>query len=773
MSLSSTERYNAIRSVWPDAPAHLMPAATVLAEIINQRPALPWATAAQTVELDASSAAQLSCNAKELCSVAPEEGGRYRLFVGPRSAAIAHALRLADDYAHYAKHPGEILRIGIDIETYSSVSLADCGLYRYTEAPDFEILLFAYSINGGPAHICDFASGERLPEHIAATLTDPAVIKTAFNAAFERVCLSRWLARQMGAQHNARYLDPAQWRCTMVLCASLGLPMSLAGAGSALNLRAQKMHEGANLISYFSVPCRATKANGGRTRNLPEHAPEKWAMFRRYCQRDVDVEQEVLRRCMAIKKATGYRYEEWGDWAIDQRINDRGVLIDRVLAESAVAMDEEHRANLKAEAQALTGLDNPNSRAQLIGYLGGRGCKTETLRKADVPELLASTTDENVARVLSIRQELAKTSNAKYPAMVGCCCEDDRVRGLLQYYGTRTGRWAGRLVQVQNLPQNHLSDLDTARAIARTGDLSMMSMCFDNVPDTLSQLIRTAFVAPEGRAFVVCDFSAIEARVLAWVAGEQWVLDTFRRGGDIYCATASKMFGVPVEKHGENGHLRQKGKVATLALGYGGGVEALRAMGGARMGLTDEEMADTVALWRSANPRIVRLWQRIERALWAVWEDGGGEVEINVGIRIGYNAETRFAYISLPSGRRIYYPELERTENRFGRPSLSYMGINQTTRKWERLETYSGKLTENLIQAIARDCLMVVIRRCAEREDLPIVFHVHDEIVTEAPAQTAGQHLEDIQCLFAEPAPWAKGLPLNGAGFVTPYYKKD
>lgn len=763
-TISAHKASEIIRRIRPETTDTQIPAILMVCELILRDPDRDWRMRSQPVKISDEDFQMISDSKTYLIFREENREGVMEtlLFPGPQGVEIAEAIREAEDFAYYEAHPEEIKLLGIDIETYSSNDLGSGGVYKYVEADDFTILLFCYSINGGPTHMTDLASGERHPPMIERALTHPGIIKTAFNAAFERICIGR---------HFGIHLDRTQWRCTMVLCATLGLPMSLALAGQALGLRDQKMEEGKALIRYFSVPCKPTKVNGGRTRNLPEHAPEKWATFKRYCRRDVEVEQNILKRCRAIKRRTGNTYVEWPDWHLDQKINDRGVLIDMTFVENAIRMDETYKAQLMEEAQDLTGLSNPNSRTQLISFLNDNGGSVETLRKADVPDLIKSSKNETVRRVLELRQELSKTSTAKYPAMKACVCKDGRVHGLIQHYGSRTGRWAGRLVQVQNLPQNHIDDLELARDIVRRGDLDLATICYGNVPDTLSQLIRTAFVAPEGKTFVVCDFSAIEARVIAWVAGETWVLDTFRQGGDIYCATASKMFGVPVEKHGQNAHLRQKGKVATLALGYGGGIEALRKMGGERMGLTDKEMQEIVVKWRNADKKIARFWSTIERAMWTAFDEGG-EVKINQGIAVSYDEGTKFASVTLPSGRRIYYPHLAKTENRFGNDSLSFMGQNQTTKKWEQIETYGGKLTENIVQAIARDCLMEIIRRC-ESQGFPIVFHVHDEVVCEVPVEIADSKLKRLQKIFAAPPAWAKDLPLNGAGYITPFYKKD
>ena len=648
--------------------------------------------------------------------------------------------------------------LGIDIETYSSNDLVNCGVYKYVEAPDFTILLFAYAIDGGPVKCVDLASGETLPNEVLAALTDRDVIKTAFNAAFERICISVYF-------FGGKLLDPAQWRCTMVLAARMGLPLSLQQCGEVLHLSEGKMKEGGPLIRYFSVPAPKT----GK-RHLPDDAPDKWATFKAYNIRDVEVEQAILKKVRRLKPAA---FDE-ELYVADQEINDRGVMIDRVLVDAAARFDEEYKAELLKEAQALTGMENPNSPAQIKEWLHKvTGFSVQSLNKKNLDDL-----DKQLIywpkaqKVLGIRREMGKTSNKKYVAMQKCVCSDGRIHGLLQFCGAaRTGRWAGRLVQVQNLPQNHLESLDYARNLVRNGDLEEFEMNYDNVTFVLSELIRTAFIASPGHTFHVCDFSAIECRVIAWLAGEQWVLDVFRKGGDIYCAAASQMFGKPVEKHGRNAELRQKGKIATLALGYGGGVSALEAMGGDRLGLSESEEKQIVALWRKSNPRIVKMWAVIEKAAMTAIKTGQNVTvyrNIVIGKRWG------MLTITLPSGRTICYPRAEvGTEYNDGwrgdHEIIEYEGLNQTTKKWGKVRTYGGKLTENIVQAIARDILGVVILR-ARAKSLNVVFHIHDEIVVEA---TPDQTLEDVEELFSAPIDWCKDLPLKGAGYTTPYYLKD
>lgn len=644
--------------------------------------------------------------------------------------------------------------LGIDIETYSSYDLKSCGVYRYVEAPDWAILLFAYAVDGGPVQCVDLASGETLPEDVLAALTDPAVVKTAYNATFERVNLGKYLGIR---------LDPAQWRCTMVRAARLGLPLPLGQCGEVLRLEAGKMKEGAALIRYFSLP-------GKNGRHYPADAPERWATFKAYNIRDVEVEQAILAK---VRRLEVPAFDDQL-YIADQEINDRGVLIDRQLVANAERFDTEYKALLAHQAKTLTGLDNPNSPAQLKRYLlETTGSEVETLNKktlTDLKDQLAEYPDAQ--ELIELRQDMAKTSSKKYTAMLKCVCDDGRIHGLLQFYGAaRTGRWAGRLVQVQNLPQNHLASLDYARSLVKRGDLEEFTDNYSNPTHVLSELIRTAFIAAPGHTFHVCDFSAIEARVIAWLAGENWVLDVFREGGDIYCRTASKMFGVPVEKHGANAELRQKGKIAVLALGYGGGVSALEAMGGARLGLSEDEEKEIVQLWRKSNQNITQLWQTLEAAAIKAIETGES-VRVNRGIEVG--RQWGMLTITLPSGRTLCYPRasigIERNDGwRGDHEIIEYEGTNQTTKKWGKIRTYGGKLTENVVQAIARDILGVVILRAREA-GLPVVFHIHDEIVVEAqPSQT----LEQVEALFSKPIEWCRDLPLKGAGYTTPYYLKD
>ena len=660
------------------------------------------------------------------------------------------------------------MRLHVDIETYSPVSIADCGNYKYAMHPDFRILMAAYAFDDEPVSIVDLASGETMPARLLNALVDPDIVKVAHNAVFERVCFTMML-RSQGLIPAGDWLDADEWDCTMIRCARAGLPLSLAGAGEALGLQEQKMKEGKALIKKFCTPQKAGALVGDRI--LPADDPQGWETFKAYCIRDVEVERQIDKNLswVTVPDSERWLYEA------DQNINDRGVLIDVMMASQAARMEAMMKAALMKEARELTGLSNPNSVTQLRIWLEGRlGEEVAKLRKTDVMDIAEATVDPVVRRVMEIRQQAAKTSNAKYPAMLDAACEDGRARGLLQFYGTRTGRWAGRLVQLQNLPQNHLPfpELDFARSLVREGDYATLQMCFGNVNDTLSQLIRTALVAPEGKTFVVCDFSAIEARVLAWLAGEQWVLDTFREGGDIYCATASQMFHVPVEKHGQNAELRQKGKIAALALGYGGGVGALDQMGGKRLGMSEDEEAETVKRWRAANPAIVRFWKAVEVNAIGVLTYEGYESDPSLPVSFRKAPDGTTLLCRLPSGRDIAWPEAQTTVNRFGSTSIKYRGVDQQTNKWTWLETYGGKLTENITQAVARDCLGEVLTEL-DTYGHRVVFHVHDEVIVETGKEHAEKDLETVKKFFAEAPKWAKDLPLKGAGYITDYYLKD
>ena len=643
--------------------------------------------------------------------------------------------------------------LSIDLETYSSADISKSGVYRYCEAPDFKILLFAYSADGASVQSVDLTRGETLPEEIRAALEDPTVTKWAFNASFERICLSRWLGLPSGT-----YLDPSQWRCSMVWSAYLGLPLSLAGVGAVLKLEKQKLEAGRDLIRYFCQPCAPTKANGGRMRNRPEDAPEKWALFKSYNLRDVETELAIQQKLARFPVPDFV----WDEYHLDQEINDRGIRLDLSLVENAIRMDTLSREELTGQMQRLTILENPNSVKQLKTWLTERGLEVESLGKKEVSALLRDAPPE-LAEVLLLRRQLAKNSVRKYQAMQNCVCADGRVHGMFMFYGAnRTGRFSGRLVQLQNLPQNHMSDLEQARALVRKGDYDTLQMLYDSVPDVLSELIRTAFVPYDGGKFIVADFSAIEARVIAWLAGEQWRLDVFKNGGDIYCASASQMFHVPVVKHGINGHLRQKGKIAELALGYGGSVGALKAMGALEMGLSEAELKPLVDAWRSSNPNIVRLWWEVDEAVKETISDKAASE--THGIRFEY--ESGFLFITLPSGRRLAYVKPRIEENRFGGESVTYEGVGGT-KKWERLESYGPKFVENIVQAVSRDILchaMKTLRCCS------IVAHVHDELIIEADTAVS---LDAVCEQMSRTPPWAKGLILRADGYETQFYKKD
>lgn len=639
--------------------------------------------------------------------------------------------------------------LSIDIETYSSVNLQKAGVYKYAESLDFDILLFGYSVDGGAVHVIDLACGEKIPAEIVDALSDESVTKWAFNAQFERVCLSNYLDT---------WLSPDSWHCTMVWSATLGLPLSLEGVGAVLGLEKQKLTEGKNLIKYFCVPCAPTKTNGGRTRNLPQHDMEKWEQFKAYNLRDVETEMSIQ------KKLSRFTVPDfiWDEYHLDQEINDRGIGLDMTLVEQAIAIDSISRKNLTQQIQNLTDLDNPNSVAQMKGWLSDNGLEMDTLGKKAVAETL-KTAPKHLADVLSLRQQLAKSSVKKFTAMRTAVCKDSKAREMFQYYGAnRTGRFAGRIIQLQNLPQNHMSDLADARALVRSGNYDALELLYDDIPDTLSQLIRTAFVPQDGRKFIVADFSAIEARVLAWLAGEKWRMQVFADGKDIYCSSASQMFGVPVEKHGINGHLRQKGKIAELALGYGGSVGALKSMGALEMGLTEEELQPLVNAWRNANPMITVLWWDIDRAVkTTVREHIPTEV---AGLKFTY--ESGFLFMKFPSGRRLAYVKPRMGINQFGSESVTYEGVG-ATKKWERLESYGPKFCENAIQAIARDILMYAmqtLRNCS------IVAHVHDELIIEADRRMS---LSAVCEQMGRTPPWAKGLLLRADGYECDFYKKD
>lgn len=641
----------------------------------------------------------------------------------------------------------------IDIETFSSVNLAKSGVYRYVESPDFEILLFGYSVDGGEVKVIDLASGETLPKEIHDALEDEAVTKWAFNAQFERICLSRFLGYPTG-----EYLDPEGWKCSMVWSAYMGLPLSLEGVGAVLGLEKQKLTEGKDLIRYFCVPCSPTKTNGGRTRNLPEHDMEKWNRFKAYNIRDVEAEMQIQERLVKFPVPDSV----WDEYHLDQEINDRGILVDMPFVEQCIEIDRVSRDSLTAAMQELTELDNPNSVVQMKGWLADNGLETDTLGKKAVAALMKEAPD-HLAEVLALRQQLAKSSVKKYQAMQNSVCADNRVRGMFQFYGAnRTGRFAGRLVQLQNLPQNHMSDLAEARGLVRCGDYDALDLLYDDIPDTLSQLIRTAFIPTVNKTFIVADFSAIEARVIAWFAGEAWRSEVFKNGGDIYCASASQMFGVPVEKHGVNGHLRQKGKIAELALGYGGSVGALKAMGALEMGLTEEELPDLVSAWRQSNPNIVRFWWDVDSAV----KKAIKEKTTQATHGISFCCRSGMLFIQLPSGRVLSYVKPRMGENKFGGESVTYEGVGGT-KKWERLESYGPKFVENIVQATSRDILMYAMQtlRCCS-----IVAHVHDEVIIEADPRMS---LEAVCEQMARVPAWAEGLLLRADGYTCNYYKKD
>lgn len=656
--------------------------------------------------------------------------------------------------------------LSIDLETYSDVDLKKSGVYRYAESPNFEILLFAYSVDNGPVIVIDIAQGECVPDDILAALSDDTVTKWAYNASFERVCLSYWLKKNYSEHFYSysipedtvgNYLDPASWKCSRIWGAYMGLPLSLEGIGAVLKLSDQKMKEGKNLIKYFCTLCKATKVNGGRTRNLPEHDLEKWATFKSYNKRDVEVE-------LAIKeRLTKYPVPDfiWDEYHLDQEINDRGIGVDMQLVANAIDIDAKTKQALLHQMQKKTGLENPNSVQQMKTWLSERGIETESLDKKAVKGLLPDV-DKGVAEVLSCRQQLAKSSVSKYAAMSNMVCADSRARGCFMFYGAnRSGRWAGRGIQLQNLPQNHMADLEEARNLVRDGNFTALELLYDNVPEVLSELIRTAFVPKPGYKYIVSDFSAIEARVLSFLAGEQWRMDVFKEGKDIYCASASQMFKVPVEKHGINGHLRQKGKIAELALGYGGSVGALKSMGALDMGLTESELQPLVDAWRTSNQYITSFWWAIDAAVkQAVIYKTRTETH---GFHIYYQGGMLF--IDLPSGRRLCYVKPRMGVNQFGSDSVTYEGIN--TGKWTRIESYGPKFVENIVQAVSRDILAYAMRTLSHCQ---IVGHVHDELIIEC---SPGVSMEELCKQMGRTPPWINGLLLRADGYECKFYKKD
>lgn len=657
--------------------------------------------------------------------------------------------------------------LSIDLETYSDVDLKKCGVYKYAESPNFEILLFGVSVDGGEVIVYDLASGDTIPEEILKALSDDSVAKWAYNASFERICLSVWLHRNYPQYFSSysiegdtvgNYLDPCAWRCSLVWGAYMGLPLSLEGIGAVLKLGNQKMAEGKALIRYFCAPCKPTKANGGRTRNLPEHDPVKWSTFIAYNKRDVEVEVAIQQKLSKFPVPDFL----WDEYHLDQEINDRGIQLDMVLVNQAIAVDDRSREELSAKMKELTSLENPNSVQQMKEWLTAHGPEVDSLDKKAVKELL-KTAPPKLAEVLELRRQLAKSSVKKYQAMQNAVCADGRARGMFQFYGAnRSGRWAGRLIQLQNLPQNHMAHLEDARNLVRSGDYSMLSMLYDSVPEVLSELIRTAFVPKEGYKFIVADFSAIEARVLSFLADESWRIKVFENNGDIYCASASAMFHVPVEKHGQNAHLRQKGKIAELALGYGGSVGALKSMGALDMGLAEEELQPLVDAWRTSNPNIVQFWWDVDSAVKTTVKQ---RLDIEThGVQFKYRSGMLF--IQLPSGRRLCYVKPKMGTNRFGGESVTYEGVGGT-KKWERIESYGPKFVENIVQAISRDILMYAMQtlsRCF------ICGHIHDELIIEC---SMGVSMDAVCEQMGRTPPWIPGLKLRADGYETMFYKKD
>lgn len=662
--------------------------------------------------------------------------------------------------------PEVIKKLSIDLETYSNVPIK-YGVYPYAESPDAEILLFGYSINDEPVIVVDVANGEKIPDYILKALTDDSVIKWAFNASFERIFLSYWLKRNYPEYFESysipedsvgNYLDPSSWRCSMIWSAYMGLPLSLEGVGAVLGLEEQKLKEGKDLIRYFCVPCKPTKVNGGRTRNMPSDAPDKWELFKKYNKRDVEVEMSIQQKLSRFPVPDSV----WDEYHIDQEINDRGILLDMDVVTNAIKFDTFSKARLMGTLKDKTELENPNSVTQMKDWLISKGVETDSLDKKAVIELL-KTVPSDVADVLKLRQQLAKSSVKKYQAMQNSVCADGRARGMFQFYGAnRSGRWAGRIIQLQNLPQNHMTDLEDARDIVKSGDYELMNMLYDDVPDALSQLIRTAFIPKQGYKFCVSDFSAIEARVIAFLAKENWRMKVFKENGDIYCASASAMFHVPVEKHGVNGHLRQKGKIAELALGYGGSVGALTAMGALDMGLSEDELQPLVDSWRASNPNIVQFWWDVDRCVkTAIKQRTATETH---GIRFIY--QSGMLFIALPSGRRLCYVKPKIGENKFGGESVTYEGVG-TNKRWERIESYGPKFVENIVQAISRDILchaMCTLSHCF------IVGHVHDELIIETPMDA---DLTAICEQMGRTPKWIDGLLLRADGYETAFYKKD
>ncbi|MGI5873448.1 MAG: DNA polymerase [Bacillota bacterium] len=661
----------------------------------------------------------------------------------------------------------EIKNLSLDLETKSSVDIGKSGAYKYAESPDFAILLFGVSINHGPITVYDLACGDSVPEEIIAALSDDRVTKWAYNASFERVCLSVWLRRNYPQHFRSysipgdpvqNYLDPASWKCTLVWAAYNGLPLGLEKVGAVLGFEEQKLKEGKDLIKYFCCPCKPTKSNGGRTWNLPHHAPEKWELFKKYNERDVQVEMQIQERLK------NYPVPDfvWDEYHLDQQINDRGIMIDQGMVREALRIDELSKTDLTARMQKKTGLDNPNSVIQMKDYLAENGMEVESLGKKDVAAMI-KTAPEDLAEVLSLRLQLAKSSVRKYQAMQNAVCVDGRCHGMFQFYGAnRSGRWAGRLIQLQNLPQNHMDDLEQARDLVKAGDYEMLDMLYDSVPGVLSELIRTAFIPRPGCKFIVSDFSAIEARVLSHLAGETWRAEVFHKGRDIYCESASRMFGVPVEKHGQNSHLRQKGKIAELALGYGGSVGALKAMGALDMGLTEDELQPLVDMWRSSNPHITQYW-------WAVDAAVKDAIQMRTQTQVGditFLMKNGMLFITLPSGRRLAYVKPRIGENRFGGESVTYMGID-AQKKWSRIESYGPKFVENIVQAVSRDILAHAMRTLSYCQ---IVGHVHDELIIECSPDVS---LDTICEQMGRTPPWIPGIELRADGYECGFYQKQ
>ena len=660
-----------------------------------------------------------------------------------------------------------IKEMSIDLETYSDVDISKCGAYKYAESDNFEILLFGVSIDGGEVQVFDLACGDTIPDDILAALSDDTVTKWAFNANFERICLSNWLRKHHPAHFKgysipedpaSKYLDPASWKCTMIWSAYMGLPLSLEGVGAVLKLQDQKMKEGKDLIKYFCCPCKPTKVNGGRTRNLPEHAPDKWETFKTYNKRDVDVEMAIKQRLSKFPVPDFV----WEEYHLDQEINDRGIMLDMDVVENAIAFDEKSKTELMIAMQNITNLDNPNSVVQMKQWLSDNGIEAESLGKKDVAAMIKDT-DGDVAAALKLRLQLAKSSVKKYQAMQNAVCKDGRAHGMFQFYGAnRSGRWAGRLIQLQNLPQNHMNDLAEARELVRIGDYETLELLYDDIPDTLSQLIRTAFIARPGYKFVVSDYSAIEARVLAHLAGESWRSKVFAEGKDIYCASASQMFGVPVEKHGVNSRLRQKGKIAELALGYGGSIGALISMGALDMGLMEDELQPLVDSWRASNPNITAFWWNVDNAVKTTIKMKI-PTEVN-GIK--FLCRSGMLFIKLPSGRTLSYVKPRIGENRFGGESVTYEGIG-STKKWERIESYGPKFVENIVQAVSRDLLCFAMRNLSH---CFICGHVHDELIIECSQDV---DYKSICNIMSRSPNWMPDILIRGDGYETKFYKKD